>query len=864
MKHKILILISLILILFSLNVFASDFVFVDNSTLTTPIYFFGENAKVISSEKVADTYYISYLKLDNGFKKVYIASSIDLINWDIVNLNADDIDQNQCFLFKDVDNDLICAWDYDANSLYYYIKKNGQSWSLLYTEITESSLYFGNTHKLANFKNSGSGLNLYTYNYINNYELMEYNLNLENENYFVSSANLGELYNYNSAWDSTNNEIYKIGNDYEYVISNYENSGMLRYTKQNESSWGSFVSVGTSDSYLFHFFYKTNGLYDYMIYGTSNIYYAKRNKNTGVWGTEILLNIVHPLLNGNSISMIEGTNYLWGVYVDNTNELRMFKINKNNTNLIIESDVVLDNTKTILYMGSALGSKQINLSNLQLYDNYLIVPYKDATHLYTTSYNTNDGMNIDTGVGVETGCSATPNIINITPNNENPVCFIGQARAVLFTTYTTNTNCSSYHYFYCSDCDVDMPEPQETYFGFFDFFPSFWTESNYKYSIPTDITIRGETFNNTGYTTVALLNGSNTSSLSFFHCIKTTNTQIEDVNIGCSAVYDDVDYTFKVQIEDWDINNVANAMDFRTKSIENDYVNILMFNETNTSGSVRWYDIYYFYNLEYHKLPISTIRMYPECLLKIKVDNTFSTQTYDVYVDTCDDGIYEYTFSDLPFVEDIDNIAKFQVYQEVGTKSNGVSPNILDSIDFDIPETILSNNTAGYTEGYYATPIDYYNIGTYTPRFCVQNLNATGNKVDCLTYNLEIRNCSIAEWLQEPDFETQGQQYVYDINYRTGDIAFDFVAWLTTLGFKSQASRMMIGIVTLLIIMAIFIVAIGSLTGFNPYATGLAGGISGLLGLFLIVYLGLFPIWIIVLMIILIAGMVATFFLSKG
>jgi hypothetical protein len=224
-----------------------------------------------------------------------------------------------------------------------------------------------------------------------------------------------------------------------------------------------------------------------------------------------------------------------------------------------------------------------------------------------------------------------------------------------------------------------------------------------------------------------------------------------------------------------------------------------------------------------------------------------------MYVDSCDDLIYEYTFSGLPFVNPTDNIAKYQIYQDVGTKNNTNSPNIIDYIDFDIPEVIISNIT-DYNLGLPVQAIDYFNTGLYTPRFCVQNLNATGNKVDCYTYNLEVKNCSVSEWYQEPDYS--GIIPETDIGFRAGDLAYDFNVWLYNMGIRSMASKMFIAIILIIVFSLLgFIVSQG-----NIYvATGIA-----FLTLMGSVFLQLIPIWVVILLVILCAGIIFLFFKGNG
>jgi hypothetical protein len=845
MKNKIVLLISLLVILFSLTAFADNIALIDNATLTNYKMLSGDNQYGFGSEKIGSTYYISYLKEINGYEKEYVASSIDLINWTIVNLNGDDSNQAQCFLFRDVNNDLICVYYYDDNSLFYWIKKNGEDWYNNKTEITESSLSTS-SGTFANIKNYGSQLHLFTANSGDDKIIMDYILNLEKGSYTKVISDLGSLTHYTYVYDEDRKGIYKEGlNDYIYLASYPFSSYSFLYAKYSSGSWGSMLPH-LSGVDRFHFLYMTDN-YDYYIYiGTNNrLYYAKRNKNTDVWGSSIDLYLVKNVLNENSGTMIEGENNLWFAYIDTEdNNLRLAKIPKS-SDLSIESDIVLDNSGNIDYLGSALGSKQLEESTLQLYDNYLIVPYMTNNKIYTTKYDTSDSIGIGT-----TDCSLTPEVLNVSVNNANPVCFGGVVRSVLFT-YENANNCSAYQYFYCADCDNDLPEPTESEQGYYDFFPSFWTESLYKYSTPTYITIRGKTFNNTGYSTIALLNGTNSSPIDFYHCNKIIGLNTEDVNIGCSGAYDNVNFTFKVQINDYDSDFKANAMDFRTLDNNDNYVNIMMFNESNSSD-IPYYDIYYYYGSSYHKL-LGTIRRYPDCLLKVKVINNFVTDTYDMYVDSCDDLIYEYTFSGLPFVNPTDNIAKYQIYQDVGTKNNTNSPNIIDYIDFDIPEVIISNIT-DYNLGLPVQAIDYFNTGLYTPRFCVQNLNATGNKVDCYTYNLEVKNCSVSEWYQEPDYTSLIPET--DIGFRAGDLAYDFNVWLYNMGIRSMASKMFIAIILIIVFSLLgFIVSQG-----NIYvATGIA-----FLTLMGSVFLQLIPIWVVILLVILCAGIIFMFFKGNG
>jgi hypothetical protein len=90
----------------------------------------------------------------------------------------------------------------------------------------------------------------------------------------------------------------------------------------------------------------------------------------------------------------------------------------------------------------------------------------------------------------------------------------------------------------------------------------------------------------------------------------------------------------------------------------------------------------------------------------------------------------------------------------------------------------------------------------------------------------------------------------------TPDITAQLNNYWTGAGVVSTGSKLLIGF----LIMLILIILIAVMTGANPIACS----ITGIASLFLVVYLGLFPIWIVVLIVVICAIGFFTFFANRG
>lgn len=101
-----------------------------------------------------------------------------------------------------------------------------------------------------------------------------------------------------------------------------------------------------------------------------------------------------------------------------------------------------------------------------------------------------------------------------------------------------------------------------------------------------------------------------------------------------------------------------------------------------------------------------------------------------------------------------------------------------------------------------------------------------------------------------------------DINYTEGDLLYDWTQTLGSWGIQSTSSKLFFAIVGLIVINIIagFIMMAVS----NGHPNLILNAVITLLGLFLFAYLGWIPLWVVVLLIILTAGVIALFFRNGG
>jgi hypothetical protein len=120
----------------------------------------------------------------------------------------------------------------------------------------------------------------------------------------------------------------------------------------------------------------------------------------------------------------------------------------------------------------------------------------------------------------------------------------------------------------------------------------------------------------------------------------------------------------------------------------------------------------------------------------------------------------------------------------------------------------------------------------------------------CSNQNVEVVYCTEAE-LREEGIETIGR----DTEFKDGDVAFNFIQFLEDdLNMKSTGSKYVI---------AIFIIICVGVLGFVlTKGNYIVSGICAFLSLFLCVFLGLIPIWVLVMFMILSSALIGLMFIK--
>lgn len=330
-------------------------------------------------------YYVSYLKEVLGFKQNFIAYSSDLSNWTTTQLTTDASDKKICHLYLDVDMDLICIKYDDSSKLKYWIMNYGStSWSSSYTTWDESSNY--------NY-NLGAGLTIYKiWDYI-----------------WITTANSSSIENFISFQMNFENGYYNVtfvgggnGNQYENISSPIVHEIIFEQTDLSEFHriFGNTIQQhayidGSNYKYDYQFVNNTNGwswtyrdgaenLYSFYIHTTGSsdyLSYKKWDSSSENWGAgaNIPLNNLTRL---NWVDMIEGDNYIWGIYRTKPSSspqiysyLHRFKIAKSNMSLM--EDIGLGSSlRNVSAIGNIYGLKDARWrsSNIMVTDN-LIVTY---------------------------------------------------------------------------------------------------------------------------------------------------------------------------------------------------------------------------------------------------------------------------------------------------------------------------------------------------------------------------------------------------------------------------------------------------------------------------------------------------------
>ena len=903
MKSKIFFLFFIILALFSVSVL-SESIYIDdlnNDTIfnqsITKNLFYSTNLY-----QIENTIYMVYLKNVSNTAQLFMTTSTDDgVTWTTpVQQTPNGTDILPCRLYTDIDKDLVCIRAV-SDRIYYWIKKYASS-SFETTEyefkpigiqpyITTTAGSYLNLIKYYITNKEDGTLVMYlpygTYStkfrkYEVNLEVNDYILNIPVDDYvnaFSDQATVSEVGPYYAIYYIDDTTLYsvnlqdkeiglKVLNDETWCDANILSTiywgitGWARYTSGTNSFQQLFINstlpLFSISPYVRHLNYvypsnnpqtTRNAPYCYFYTVSSSDsgscgYYCPANETR-------LFNNFGSNLNGKIESsytpfenpiLAQTEVYKWMFYrnLENPNNMRIIKSNIED-NVILSDDIVSDISANITKIGKPLEIPTWNVSSGELPSKWIIFPYVNGSELYIYRFDTND-------VGADlpiSGCSATPTISSVSSSVANPVCTNAEFDwAFIYFNLTEPNECAYSRYFTCMDCNEDMSFSSAE--GFKDSF-NFASYNNETYSIPRNDS-------SLFYINGMVLLQSN-SSISLKHCVYAG----ENWSANCFPTTNDFKFGLTMNLIDKTLNGTYyNPLDIRFMNDEGDYVAIFMINKTiynQIEISQRIGALYY--------------RVLGPVLISHNVNDMFvfnvSITTQSIDIDTFTDGNYNLKQSayDLPFTTTSDNINSFELYEEACI-SNFTTPNFCEwpnTIDYLSVSTITNAYISqGYVEKTKASFYDIYedieglSNGMHEIRICAYNSYSEHSLISCYHYGIEMKNdCTIQQIIDN------GIDLGTDLNntiYNPDDLASKWNAFLTDSNILSLGSKMIIG----MIILIFLIIAIAMATGGNVIAIS----VVAVAGLMTMAVLGLFPVWVIVLTIVVCAIAVFVFFSSKG
>jgi len=401
-KGKFLFLISVIF-LFSVSfVFADDFIYITNSTEGNR-YFFSTTMSGSGLERVDNTYYTGFLDTQNGYLKNFIASSSNNGDtWSVSQITYTNVTHPNCWIMYDEDKDLVCLRN-DGQYVSYYIKKYGQSnWNTTEYQFSPVDMnIISEGYEAQIFKYQNGKLVVITDDASNTDFRNKYTVDLEVGSYTFSELSLGNASA--SCPFGISSEYFEVGSLRDYYIKEWGGISVLRhcYVFYN-SSWvinkpAYNPPYGYDDRASWSFMYRSSNGWLYHFFYYQELQYHRKNPIYNNWSDVGTLNLVAVPINNQDgkFSMAEGNNYIWGLYIDTTQNLRRFKILKNGSDLVMDEDIQLTFSNDIYSVGYIYGDKNVSQSStVNLNQNNLMAIYVKGTggskELYLYRYDTND------------------------------------------------------------------------------------------------------------------------------------------------------------------------------------------------------------------------------------------------------------------------------------------------------------------------------------------------------------------------------------------------------------------------------------------------------------------------------------------
>lgn len=864
---------------------------------------FSSNSREVNGVRVGDDIYISYLGLYNGIKNNFIAKT-SLSNTDefeITQLTFDNsTHQNLCHLYTDSDDDIICFTRYNETRFNWFYN-DGMGWDLelrdfipedmwLANDINEGYVFdfrYGYDDELylftMNESETGTREQLLRYNYLNFSSGGTYTYDVKNMGYAFEPP----------MWSFTMERFFEIDFS-EYTNTETINKSYLGYHKyfgnkkgykllNTSKNWTGFDS-GSWQSPGFNFDYVASNDYIYRIYLFSyhnRVEYESIDygwTNTSLDGSKIFEgnspvnhrwilsdDIQFPYL---SLVHKKDTFNLYGLYYSNGDYLddKLYYITVNETNpyeraenesdpnypysgvlnntLALQNEILLLEDVEISSLGYPIAERKFNQSSF-VTDDFLIVPvvvndlYNSSSKIYLFVHDvSSDDVSFsyveEEETGLEAECELSPFIDSVSRSNDNPVCWnYGNDVAVDFDVTPLFEDCEDYYNFWgCKDCEenykgglgfnnefVDMCYPDDSDDGS----TKGWEDGT---NIPI-IYISPEYESGESFAC-----NLNETSDEISACVLTTDTypSCQGLDFAHNVIYS-IDY------QDYN-STTQNTFEFRSRSQSTELKQRIKLNAT--SSGICQYHAYY--NGQWNLLGnIGNCTFHEVTLVN-------APNAYFLFIEKDFSGTYDITYDYIPYTNDFDNIASIGFYQENtqltdnSNKFSYIYVDLSNSIDEEIPE--------GYNQ--YTNPVrlTYSEIGNYSTKICVENPLIDLESSKCSNQNVEVVYCTEAE-LREEGIETIGR----DTEFKDGDVAFNFIQFLEDdLNMKSTGSKYVI---------AIFIIICVGVLGFVlTKGNYIVSGICAFLSLFLCVFLGLIPIWVLVMFMILSSALIGLMFIK--
>lgn len=552
--------------------------------------------------------------------------------------------------------------------------------------------------------------------------------------------------------------------------------------------------------------------------------------------------LVHKYTTASSNTLCEWTNFTkpWTFdfewYIDTENNLTSYYvINHSSGTLIYNCSTSLSN---LSYNGESMKLRQLQLQKRYTIgvSGYGYSHYLDD--LYIEDYSNEFGY---------TSCDNSPVITDISTVNANPICMPPSELLTEGATWTalfnvsTYDQCSNYTYWSCIDCTTELG-----YYAFDGYNSNFFTPYySYNYDIKND---KNFTYRSIGSTGLWL---NNSIPIALKHCLFDS----ENYSAVCSPVSTD-GYFFRTQFGIRDNTaGVYNPLDIRFKDSSNNYALILMFNKSSNTEM----NVYYYDGASYQVLWSNITDDYSgNYEMDLMIWFNFTSKTAKVTVSDFTCSVCTDTVLALPFISSNENVKEVEFYQEVGVRSYTSLTTQPNYISFWYSLLSASVVAAEYSQTIpYGTSYDILEDATdlgegdHTLKVCVLNEQTSFSpKYDCEDYLITLKaDCSAEE------LEAEG----WDLNetiYDDDDLAGKVLSYWDAAGIKSIQSKMIIGVLILIIIAVLTAIT----TGGNLLVTG----VITIATLFALVFLGLFPVWVIVLIIMVCGVAFFTFFRSQG